>query len=317
MPHPAPARWKRQLLAPPALLGALAAALTLATAARAGVVPPHDRVVVVVMENKSYNQVRTAPYTMSLMAQGATFTQSYGVAHPSQPNYIALWAGSVLGVTNNNCPATGSPFTAENLGHACEAAGLTWRAYSENLAFAGSTACSYDGSASSGLYTRKHAPWTMFSNLNHANERPYTDLAPALAANALPHLSFIIPNNCHNSHNNLTLGCEVLSADAWLASNLPDVIAALGPKGLLVLTWDEDDNVSGNRILTVFVGPQVQHGVSSAQFISHYTLVRMICEALGLNPFAGAAGEASITGVWDATVTARNKSWGQVKAFYR
>ena len=317
MPHPAPALWKRLVLARPALLGALTAAVTLATAARAGAVPPHDRVVVVVMENKSYNQVRTQPYTMSLMAQGATFTQSYGVAHPSQPNYIALWAGSMLGVTNNNCPATGSPFSAENLGHACEAAGLTWRAYSENLAVAGSAACSYDGNASSGLYTRKHEPWTQFSNLNHANERPYTDLASDLAANTLPNLSFIIPNNCHNSHNNLTLGCDVLSADAWLASSLPDVIAGLGPKGLLVLTWDEDDNVSGNRILTVFVGPQVLDGVSSVQFITHYTLVRMICEALGLTPFAGAAGEASITNVWEATVPAKGTSWGRLKAFYR
>jgi len=317
MPAPAAAPRSRASFARPALLAALSALAATATVARAGVVPPHDRVVVVIMENKSYNQVRTAPYTMSLMAQGATFTQSFAVSHPSQPNYIALWAGSLLGVTNNNCPATGAPFAAENLGHACEAAGLTWRAYSENLAFAGSTACSYDGNASSGLYTRKHEPWTQFSNLNHSNERPFTDLAGDLASNNLPNLSFIIPNNCHNSHNNLTLGCDVLSADAWLASVLPDVIAGLGPKGLLVLTWDEDDNLSSNRILTVFVGPQVLDGVSSAQFVTHYTVVRMICEALGLAPFAGAAGEASIANVWETIVPTKGSSWGQVKSFYR
>jgi acid phosphatase len=308
---PASAEGRRPRLAP-ALIAVLAAFAACATVARAGVVPAHDRVVVVVMENKSYNQVRTQPYTMSLMAKGATFTKSFGVSHPSQPNYIALWAGSVLGVTNNNCPATGYPFSAPNLGSACEAAGLTWRAYSENLAAAGSTACSYDGSASSGMYTR-----TQFGNLNHANERPYTDLAADLASNSLPNLSFIVPNNCHNSHNSTTTGCGVPDADAWLAANMPAVIAALGPKGLLVVTWDEDDNLSNNQILTVFVGPQVLDGVSSFQGITHYTLVRVICEALGLTPFAGAAGEASITGVWEATVPAKSTNWGHVKRFYR
>ncbi len=285
--------------------------------AHAGVVPPHDRVIVVVMENKSYDQVRTQPYTASLMAQGATFTNSFGTTHPSQPNYISLWAASTLGVTTNNCPATLTPLTAENLGHACEAAGFTWRAYSENLAVAGSTACSFDGNASSGLYTRKHAPWTQFSNLNHANERPYSDLLSDLANHTLPSLSFVVPNNCHNSHNNTTLGCTVPDADAWLAANVPAMINELGPRGLLILTWDEDDSASLNHILTVCVGPQVNAGATTAQSITHFTVTRMICEALGLTPFASGASEASIGGIWKAAVPVRGQSWGRVKALYR
>jgi len=130
---------------------------------------------------------------------------------------------------------------------------------------------------------------------------------PVPALSALPSL---VPNNCHNSHNSTTAGCGVPDADAWLAANMPAVIAALGPKGLLVVTWDEDDNVSNNQVLTVFVGPQVLDGASSIQGITHYTLVRLICEALGLPPFAGAAGEASIAGVWEAIVPAHGTSWG-------
>lgn len=295
------------------------AAVLLAAAAPAAraAAPALDHVVVVVMENKSFNQVATQPYTASLRANGVTFTQSFAVAHPSQPNYIALWAGSLLGVTNNNCPPAGSPFSAENLGHAVEAAGKTWKAYSENLAVAGSSACSFDGDAASGLYTRKHEPWTQFSNLNHLNERPYTDLAADLAANNLPHLAFVIPNNCHNSHNSSTLGCSVPDADTWLSLNLPPILNKLGPNGLLVLTWDEDDNVSNNKILTVFAGPRVIPGMTSTQVITHYTLVRTICEALGLTPFAGAAGEQSINNVWATPVPTARSSWGRVKAFYR
>ena len=280
-------------------------------------VPPHDRVVVLVMENKSYDEVRSLPYTASLMAQGARFTNALAVAHPSQPNYFALWAASTLTVVNDNCPAPGSPFSSENLGHACEAAGLRWRAYSENLPSAGSTVCSFDGNTSTGLYTRKHDPWTYFLNLNHSNERPWGDLAADIAANNLPNLVFLIPNNCHNPHNSSTAGCGVADGDAWLAGNLPAVIAALGPKGLLVLTWDEDDSSANNHILTVFVGPQVVAGVSSNQLLTHYTLNRMICEALGLSPFAGGVGEASVVNVWKAATPTHGQSWGSVKAMYR
>ncbi len=280
-------------------------------------VPAHDRVVIVVMENKSYDVARAQPYTQTLMAQGATFARSFAVAHPSQPNYFGLFSVSTLGVTTNACPVPGSPFSAENMGHACEAAGKTWRAYSENLPSAGATGCSYDGDASTGLYTRKHEPWTYFSNLNHQNERPYGDLAADMAANSLPNLVYIIPNNCHNTHNSSTPGCNVAGGDTWLSQNLPAVINALGPNGLLILTWDEDDSASGNHILTVFVGPHVRQGVVSNVSVSHYTVMRTVCEALGLPVFAQGAFETSIADVWLEPVPAHNSSWGLVKATYR
>src|SRR5262249_12432530 len=96
------------------------------------VAPRHDKVVVVIMENKSYDEARVQPYTASLLVQGATLTNSVAVTHPSQPNYFALWGANTLNIRNDNCPAPGSPFGTENLGQMCEAAGLTWRAYSEN-----------------------------------------------------------------------------------------------------------------------------------------------------------------------------------------
>jgi phosphatidylinositol-3-phosphatase len=290
---------------------------TLAGSAPAATVPALDHVVVVIMENKSYDEVRTQPYTASLIAAGATLANSYAVTHPSQPNYFALWAASTLGITNDNCPAPGSPFAAENLGHACEAAGRTWRAYSENLPSAGATGCSYDGNTGSGLYTRKHDPWTCFSNLAHASERPYTDLAADLAAHTLPALAFIVPNNCHNTHNSSTAGCGIANGDAWLAANLPQVIAELGPNGALILTWDEDDNSAANHILTVFVGERVMPHAVSSRTVTHYTLVRTICDALGLPAFGAAAAEAPITDIWVALTAARRTNWGRLKAIYR
>src|SRR5262249_52664158 len=269
------------------------------------------------MENKSYDEARSQPYTSSLLAAGATLTNSIAVTHPSQPNYFALWGANTLNVLNDNCPAPGSPFFTENLGMRCEAAGLTWKPYSETLAVAGSTAGSSDGTASTGLSTRKHEPWTYFANLNHANERPYSDLAADLAAHTLPNLAFIIPNNCHNTHNSATPGCGLADGDAWLAANVPAILAALGPKGLLVLTWDEDDSSANNHILTGLAGPLVAAGAQSAQAVNHYTIVRMICEALGFPTFERASIEPSIQGVWVLATPTLASSWGRLKAHYR
>src|SRR5213596_2338134 len=106
------------------------------------------------MENHDYDAVRGQPYTADLVAGGSSFSSSYAVTHPSQPNYIALWSGGLQGIYSDQCPAPGSPFAAENLGHACEAAGLRWRAYSEDLPGVGSDTCRTE------LYARKHDPWT-------------------------------------------------------------------------------------------------------------------------------------------------------------
>lgn len=310
MPRPDPLRRNRTVWLAPGLL------LALLGPARAAA-PHHDRVVVVVMENKSYDEVRSLPYISSLLAQGATLSNSVAIRHPSQPNYFALWGGNTLGITNDNCPAPGSPFLSQNLGQMCETHGLTWRAYSENLGAVGSTACSFDGNTSTGLYTRKHDPWTYYLNVNHLNERPYPDLAADIAGGTLPNLVFIIPNNCHNTHNSSTPGCGLADGDAWLAANLPAVIAALGPGGLLVLTWDEDDSSANNHILTALVGPLVIPGAVSDQAVNHYTIVRMICEALGFPTFERATAEASIVNVWKSVTPTLKKNWGQLKLSYR
>ena len=267
-----------------------------------------EHIIVVILENHDYSTARSQPYTQSLLSRGTEFTNSYAITHPSLPNYLAFFSGSTQGVTNDACPPTGAPYAKDNLGHACEAAGLTWRAYSENLNAPGSTACSLDG----GAYTRKHDPWTYFSNVNHQNERPYSDLAKDIASGNLPNLAFVIPNNCDNSHD-----CSSAHADSWLAANVPAMLKALGPAGMFVLTWDEDDHSSSNHILTAFVGAPVKAGFQATQKVTHYTILRSICESLGLAPFASASSESAINNVWQNPTPVAAVSWGNVKTLYR
>ena len=72
--------------------------------------PRPDHIVVVIEENTNLNglmntdDAEDVPFIMSLIRDnngkpsGALFTQSYGVSHPSQPNYFALFAGDAFGL---------------------------------------------------------------------------------------------------------------------------------------------------------------------------------------------------------------------------
>lgn len=258
-----------------------------------GGVPHFDHVIVVVMENQSYAVAKAAPTIASMVASGASFAHFYSIVHPSQPNYFALWSGDTQGIVDDSCPPPGSPFDSENLGHACAARGLSWHSYSENLPEPGSTVCDQDSTDAGFLYSRKHAPWVSFSNVDPAYEMPYTQLAQDIASNALPNLAFVTPNNCHNGHD-----CPLDSADAWLSHEMPQMLSAVGPNGLVVLTWDEDNDSSGNQILTVLQGPLVKPGVVSQRFANLYTLLNTICVGLNLDPMGAAAAERPITDVW-------------------
>src|SRR5713226_5584660 len=79
--------------------------------------PLPDHVVIAIEENHAYSQIigsANAPYLNSLAQQGALFTQSFALSHPSQPNYIQLFSGSNQGVTTDNCLT--SPLQTPNLG---------------------------------------------------------------------------------------------------------------------------------------------------------------------------------------------------------
>jgi len=266
------------------------------SAASAGSVPRLDHVVVIVMENKSYDIARSAPYTASLVVSGASFSNYYAVAHPSQPNYLALWSGSTQGVTTDACPPTGAPYRGSYLGAAAEAAGLTWRAYSEDLPSAGSAVCS----ANNGLYLRRHEPWTQFGNVNHANEQPYSALVSDIAGGRLPNLAFVVPNACNDTHT-----CSVAQGDQWLADHVPSLLAAVGPNGVVIVTWDEDDQRAGNHVLMVIAGNPVRAGAVSHRSVNHYTLSRTIAALLGIGASGDAARQQPISDVWAAGAAVR------------
>ena len=278
----------------PLALGACALSAASALNNSTPLLPRPDHIVMVIEENHSYSQIidsPDAPYINRLAAQGAVFTQSFGVTHPSQLNYLALFSGSMQGITDNSCPHT---FTTANLGHALLAAGLTFAGYSEDLPSVGSLTCD------EGLYARKHNPWVNWQDsatngLPEAANVPMTSFPTDYTT--LPTVSVIAPNQVNDMHHGKDPD-RVQTGDRWLREHLDAYVQwAQQHNSLLIVTWDEDNKKENNRIVTLFVGPMVQAGRYN-QRITHYNMLRTIEDLYGL-PHSGASADAApIIQIW-------------------
>jgi len=252
--------------------------------AQAQPLPRPDHIVVVMEENRGFAQIignKDAPYINALAKRGMLFTQSYGVTHPSQPNYLALFSGSTHGYTTNDCPLH---LSGENLADALTAKGLSFASYAESLPAAGSLECY------SGAYRRKHNPSTNWDGLE-ATIFPFSAFPQDYEK--LPTVALVVPDQSNDMHDG-----SIATGDAWLAKNIePYAQWALAHNSLLIVTWDEDDSTGDNRVATIMVGPMVKPG-SSAQRINHYDVLRTIEEMYGL-PYLGESAQAkSIGGAW-------------------
>ncbi|WP_434548017.1 alkaline phosphatase family protein [Mycobacterium intracellulare] len=271
-----------------ALVALAATPLTPRIGLAAAAIPQPAHIVIVVEENRSENGIignKSAPFITSLAANGANMTQSYAETHPSEPNYLALFAGNTFGVTKDLCPINAG--AAPNLGSELLAAGHTFVGFAEGLPTVGSPVCT------AGKYARKHVPWANFTNVPAANSMPFSAFPMGNYA-SLPTVSFVIPNNDNNMHDG-----SIAQADAWLNRQLSGYANwAVANNSLLILTFDEDDNGSHNQIPTVFYGAHVRPGNYSEQ-INHYNVLSTVEQMYGLPKTGYAASAAPITDIWD------------------
>lgn len=250
-------------------------------------VPRPAHVVVVIEENKSFSQIDGNPdaaYLNQLAEQGALFTDSHAVVHPSEPNYLALFSGSTQELTDDSCPHS---YSGPNLASELAGAGYTFATYSQSLPAPGYTGCI------SGAYVRKHNPAVNWQGANvQSNQNlPFT-LFPG-TFDSLPTVAFVIPDLDHDMHNG-----TIAAADLWLEQNLSAYVQwAYSNNSLLIVTWDEDDGSEDNHIPTLFVGPMVKAG-RYAEHIDHYTVLRTLEEMYELAPLGKSANAEPITDIW-------------------
>jgi len=264
-----------------------------------------DHIVIVVEENHGYDQIVNnpdAPYINSLIKQGLLFTDSHGVAHPSQPNYIALFSGATQGVKGDRCLEDETPYSTSNLGHELLEYGYSFAGYSETMPENGFTGCGQgksDYSNGSPLYARKHNPWVDWQGDSPTGLPDSTNLTlqefPS-DFSKLPTVSFVMPNEDNDMHNGPD-SLTIKRGDQWLKDNMDSYIRwAQNHNSLFILTFDEDDFTPDNRILTLFTGAKIKAGRNNDR-INHYNVLRTIEKFYGL-PNAGPATEKTIKGIW-------------------
>lgn len=234
--------------------------------------PTPDHVVVVMMENHSFEQimdggVQTA-VLRGLAAQGASFTNAFAITHPSEPNYFALFSGSTQGIRDDGK----HHYDAPTLAGALAAAHKSFTGYVE------------PGSP------RKHNPWESFAD-SRGVEKSLAQFPTDFAA--LPTVAFVIPDLDDDMHDG-----TVAQGDRWIATHLSAYADwAQSHNSLLIVTFDEDDDSAVNRIPTIIVGDHVSPG-RYPQRIDHYTVLRTILAMYGLPPLGHAAEQAPIDGIW-------------------
>lgn len=247
--------------------------------------PRPDHIVIVIEENRAVSRIignQDASYINELARRGALFTNSHGVTHPSQPNYLALFSGSTRGISSNTCPLS---LSGPNLASALMEKGYSFASYSESLPEAGYEGCIW------GAYRRKHNPIANWKELAAYN-LPFKAFPQDYSQ--LPTVSFVVPNQLNDMHDG-----SIAQGDAWLKQNIESyVLWAMKHNSLLIVTFDEDDGSEGNRIATILVGQRVKPGMNALR-VDHYGLLRMVEEVYGLPLLNESAKAKSITREWE------------------
>ena len=240
--------------------------------------PTYDHIVVVMMENRNYSAIigpeSKAPFINSLAANGALLTNYMALAHPSQPNYFALYAGSTFGVKDNEDYQLTGPTLATLL----QGAGKTFLGYAER--------------GKSNKPSHAHNPWEAFPE-RKVVERDYRTF-PHRNFATLPTVAFVVPGNRHNMHDN-----SVASGDAWLKANIDDYARwAVSNNSLLILLWDENSSKEPNQVAAIFHGAHVRPGLYDVRY-DHYNMHRTLLALHGL----AAPGEAASVAMIDVFET--------------
>jgi hypothetical protein len=149
-----------------------------------------DRIFVIALENNAYSKAQKSTVWKKIFARGAELTGNHGVVHPSQPNYVAMLAGSPLGCHNDKYFSHKSKTVIDLMTHGH----VTWRAYQENY---GSKKC--NNAKAIGRYVRRHNPFMMSETVRKnpalcSRIVDATHLATDVKNNKLAQFSFYTPN---------------------------------------------------------------------------------------------------------------------------
>jgi phosphatidylinositol-3-phosphatase len=266
------------------------------------------RVAVVVLENHEVGDILgdpRAPYLSSLAQKHAVATSAFALAHPSLPNYIALVTGRTAGITTDCVPSDCS-VKGPSLVDQLEAHRISWRGYMESMP----KPCFHFSGDELGRYAQRHNPFAYLPAVWSRPERcqkvvPFSELHDDMR-HGMPRFSWITPNLCHDMHD-----CGIAAGDNWLRRTVPPLLRALGPNGVLILTFDEGTTdegccnaAHGGQIATILAGEGARRLARDDQAVDHYSTLATVETLLGLPKLGDSRSAPTLTALVTGAATA-------------
>jgi hypothetical protein len=270
-----------------------------------------EHVIWIWFENHSYDQIidsASAAFINDLASQCGSAANFHNLTHVSLGNYV----GAVTGLDN----AALQPFKLDcSPSASCETSAPSifeqvpsWKAYMESM----TTSCQSTGLVGYAVRHNPPAYLTSLAGTCPTFDVPYTELQSDLDDDTLPAFAFITPNSVNDGHDGPD-PVAIQNTDAWLAANLPPILASAAyQRGTtaIFITWDEGEgpitpgflgkDCSRNttdedcHVATIVVSPSTRPGTVSSAFFNHYSLLRTTGEMLHLKRrrFPGLARKA-------------------------
>lgn len=220
--------------------------------------PVYDHIVIVVEENKDFEEIFggkfDAPYLKKLATEGASIGHMFGEEHPSEGNYFWLFSGSNQNVGFADVVPSGAnrpdyPLKASSLGEQLIQKGHSFKGYAEDLPSPDPTIDFVPKDCNGGpscVYGRKHVPWISFAKVPTSSNLQFKDDFPS-DYTQLPTVAFVIPNLNHDMHNG-DPAHSIPAGDNWLQQNLDGYYQwAKKNNSLPIVTFDENDDQGGDR----------------------------------------------------------------------
>jgi phosphatidylinositol-3-phosphatase len=261
-----------------------------------------QHVFVIMMENTSYTSLIGNPNAPWINHAATTYglaTNYFGVAHPSQPNYIAATSGSTQGVSSDSDVTLNVPNIVDQL----EANGKTWRAYMQSLSLCNGNLLA--SSCGNQLYERKHDPFVSYADVQNnpsrmANIVDFSQFSTDLASKNVPDFAWISPDQCNDMHGRgappsdpCSFSNEQLlisAGDTFLNNTVSAIMNSQAWNGnsAIIITWDEtefpfndtsgccDANPGGGHVVTLTISHSDHSARTSNVAYNHYSMLATI-----------------------------------------
>jgi len=250
------------------------------------------KILVIMEENHSLQQIFPGgmPYLWSLAQRYAYASDWSDVAHPSLPNYLAIFAGSAFNDPQDCAPAPGCSYPGPSVFGQALARGKSAKAYEESMP----QPCD---AGFAGEYDVNHNPWAYFPSEAascRANDVPAGTpaggaLADVVPGGALPDVGLITPNLLHDGHDG-----TLAQADAWLRGWVPVLMS--GPdwrSGRLAIVVVFDEGETTEQVPFVLMAPGLS-GVKISESANQYALTRLIDAVIGVPPLRQAGSATDV-----------------------